>query len=90
MRFIYGFIFALVVLTVGAAIHDNLASKAEKPLVNWKNVSEETQATFEYAKEQFDHLTKSAGPENLDELHVGVSVRKIAQRFRRGDVVIVF
>ena len=58
MRFIYGFIFAFVVMAVGAAIHDNLASKSDKTLVNWKNVGDETQATFEYVKEQFDRLTK--------------------------------
>jgi hypothetical protein len=58
MRFIYGFIFAVVVMTVGAAIHDNLASGSTKPLVNWTNVSDEGHAAFDYVKDQYDRLTK--------------------------------
>jgi hypothetical protein len=56
MRFIYGFIFAFVVMAVGAGIHDSLESKSEKKLVNWDHVVDETKATFEYVKEQVDHL----------------------------------
>lgn len=61
MRFIYGFIFAVVVLTCGAAIHDNSAG-ADRQLVNWSNLADFVRDTstgiYTGIKDQIDRWTK--------------------------------
>jgi len=58
MRFILGLIVGAVLVVVGAYAHDNMEPGSAKPLVNWSNASQLQQATFEYAKAQFDRVTK--------------------------------
>jgi hypothetical protein len=58
MRFIYGFIFAVVLLTCGAAIHDNIEAGSGKPLVNWNNVGDLVHTTFESVMDQINRWIK--------------------------------
>jgi hypothetical protein len=60
MRFIFGFIVGIVLTIVGAYVHDSLDAGAAKPLVNWTNVADLEQATYDYVKAQFDRLVKWA------------------------------
>jgi len=58
MRFILGLIVGAVLVVVGAYAHDNIEPGSSKPLVNWSNASELQQQAFDYARAQFDRLTK--------------------------------
>jgi hypothetical protein len=60
MRFILGFIVGVVLTIVGAYIHDSLEAGTAKPLVNWTNVADLEQASYDYVKAQFDRLVKWA------------------------------
>ena len=56
MRFIFGLIIGAILVVGGAYIHDSMEPGAVKPLVNWTNVADFEQATFDYVRVQFDRL----------------------------------
>jgi hypothetical protein len=60
MRFILGFIIGVVLTIGGAYVHDSLEAGATKPLVNWTNVTDLEQSTFDYLKAQFNRMVKWA------------------------------
>jgi hypothetical protein len=64
MRLILGLILGAVLTVGGAFVHDNyMDSGTPKPLVNWTNVSEFQQSSFDYVVVQFNRLKKWATSE---------------------------
>jgi len=58
MQFIVGLIVGVALTLGSAAMHDNIAPGASRPLVNWTTANGLLQTTVDYVRVQFDRLVK--------------------------------
>ena len=58
MQFIVGLIVGVALTLGSAAMHDNIAPGASRPLVNWTTANDLLQTTVNYVRVQFDRLVK--------------------------------